>query len=82
MSGSIKDRSLKRHELSDEELEKVTGGIVIISSKCPNCNTALGRWVTFAYEQQVEVWNTSVKCPNCTWQGTVEYSYVNNSYCD
>ena len=82
MSDSMKDRFLKKHELSDEELEKVTGGIVIISSKCPNCNTALGRWVTFTYEQQTEVSKIPVKCPNCGWQDIVYNSYVKNSYGD
>ena len=65
MSDSIRDRFLKEHELSMEDLEKVTGGWGDAGYEtqpiiCPECGQNFYALVDFGYL-------TDISCPACDW---------------
>ena len=80
----MNEKENKAFELSDEQLEQVSGGEVlggmVLASYCPVCTILLGRWIFFYYEQEEEIRNKTVKCPSCNWQGTVLCSDEKKSY--
>lgn len=70
----IKERLIKANALSDEELEKVNGGVNgVTCSYCTICGALLGRWIWFGCEDK-SMYNDYVYC-SCGWKGTVEYTH-------
>ena len=64
MNESIKDRFLKEHELSLEDLDKVNGGSIdfgAVSIICPNCHSP------FQVIAVDNLYVTDICCPDCSW---------------
>ena len=83
MSESIKDRFLKEHALSDDELDKVSGGDNIISVDCVGYGTCLNPSCTY-YNCGVPIYGPSMNggrywCAYCHHDEVTDLDF--NSVC-